>query len=178
MFRTMSFATYRIPLRATAYDEGMRLFKSRHALKRCRRTAWEFQRTFQTPLMDLPRFVGVIMSAFPEVKGAHAAIDRVIFEPKYELVPLNEKYSLPPGWHGGGDLTIDAEGPAEARELLQAVLSEWIDFLFVPTPKRFVIYADHDEYITFFAHRKGQLNAVAEALTAARYRAVEYTREL
>src|SRR5688572_2062499 len=155
----------------------MRLFKSRHALKRARRTAWEFQRTFKTPLNDLPRFVGVILSALPKLKGAYSEFDRIIFDPKYELVPLTEKYSLPPDWHRDG-LTIEAQGAAETRELLQAVLSEWIDFLFVPMPKRFVIYADHDEYITFFAHRKGQLNAVTEALTAAKFVAVEYTRAL
>jgi len=58
------------------------------------------------------------------------------------------------------------------------VLSEWIDFFFVPTPKRFVIYADHDEYITFLAHRKGQLSVIVEALNGAKFRAVEYVRKL
>ena len=72
--------------------------------------------------------------------------------------------------------TGDARGASEARELLQAVLSEWIGFLFILTPKQFVIYADHDEYITFLAHRKGQLTAIIEALTAAKFRAVEYVR--
>jgi len=41
-----------------------------------------------------------------------------------------------------------------------------------------VIYADQDEYITFLAHRKGQLSSVVAALTAAKFRAVEYSREL
>ena len=156
---------------------SMRVLESRHALKRARRTAWEFQRTFLTPLKDLPRFVGVILSALPGVKGAHAEFDQVVFEPQYELVPLAAKYSLPPDWHRAG-LAIEAEGATETRELLQAVLSESIDFLFVPTPKRFVVYADHHECMTFFAHRKGHLNAVAEALTVAKFVAVEYTRAL
>src|ERR1700746_3720183 len=33
------------------------------------------------------------------------------------------------------------------------------------------------EYITFLAHRKGQLSGVVEALTAAKFRAVGYVRE-
>ena len=66
----------------------------------------------------------------------------------------------------------------EARELLQALLSEWIDFLFVPIPERFLIYADHDEYITFLAHHRVELMAVVEALIAAKSRAVEYVRTL
>jgi hypothetical protein len=159
------------------YDDGMRLFESPGTLKGLRRTAWEFQRTFQTPLQDLARFVDVIMSALPAVDGARAVFEQVVFEPGCVLVPLYTKYSLPQTWYGD-DLTIEAEGAAEARELLHAVLSEWIDFFFVPTPRRFVIYADHDEYITFLAHRKGQLSDVVEALNGAKFRAVEFVRYL
>ena len=62
------------------------------------------------------------------------------------------------------------------REVREAVLSEWIDFLLVPMPESFVIYADHDEYTTFFARREEQLSGVVEALTAARFREVDYVR--
>ena len=128
-------------------------------------------------MKDLTRFVAVIMSAFPAIEGAQVVFDKVVFEPRDELVPLFAKYSLPEKW-SGDDLIVEAQGAMEVRELLQAVLSEWIDFLFVPTPKQFVIYADHDEYITFLAHRKGQLSGVVQALTAAQFRAVEYVRKL
>jgi hypothetical protein len=139
-------------------------------------TTWELQQTFQTPLRDMARFVDVIMPELPEIQGAQAVFDQVVFEPRYELVSLFAKYSLPQRWHGD-DLTIEAQGAAEVRELLRAVLSEWIDFLFVPNPKRLVIYADHDEYITFLAHRKEHLNSVVGALTAAKFHAVEYVRK-
>lgn len=151
----------------------MRLFESPGTLTRYRRSVWEFQQTFHTPLENLPRFVDVIMSALPRTRGAIAVFDQVVFEPRYELAPLYANYSLPQKWYGD-DLTIEAQSATEARELLQAVLSEWIDFLFVPTPKPFVIYADHDEYITFLGHRKGQLNGVVEALTAAKFSTAEY----
>ena len=155
----------------------MRIFEARGTLRRYRRTAWEFQQTFQTPLEDLPRFVDVIISELPGIRAALAVFDQVAFEPRDELVPLYAKYSLPPKWYGD-DVTIEAQGATESRELLQAVLSEWIDFFFVPTPKRFVIYADHDEFTTFLAHRKGHLAGVVEALTAAKFRAVDYVRQL
>lgn len=117
------------------------------------------------------------MSALPGIEGAKAVFDQVVFEPHYGLIPFYAKYSLPQKWYGD-DLTIEARGRTEARELLQAVLSEWIDFLFFTSPERFVIYADHDEYITFLAHGKGQLAGVIDALTAAKFRAVEYVRKL
>jgi hypothetical protein len=63
------------------------------------------------------------------------------------------------------------------RLLLSAAFGDWVDFLFVPAPKPFVVYADHDEYATFFANTKSNLNKVADALTRNEFVAVEsYTR--
>src|SRR5689334_3333696 len=107
----------------------MRIFEAPGTLKKYRRSEWQFQQTFQTPLKDLTRFTDSVMSALPEIEGAQAVLDQVVFEPRYGLVPLYAKYSLPQKWRGD-DLTIEAQGAIEARELLQAMLSEWIDFLF------------------------------------------------
>ena len=153
----------------------MRLLESPGTLKRLRRTAWPYQRTFLTPLDDLPRFVDVILSAVPQISGAVAVFDRVVFEPHCDLPPLYAKHSLPPKYWGD-DLTLEARDPAEASELLGAVLSEWIDFFFVPKPARFVVYADHDEFTTLFAHRRAHLSRVVDALTAAGFAAVDYVR--
>ena len=154
----------------------MRIFESSGALERYGRMAWEFQRTFQTPLTDLARFVDVIMSALPGTASALVVFEQVVFEPCHELVPLYAKYSLSQQCCGDG-VTIEAQGATEVRELLQAVLSEPIDFFFVPTPERFVIYADHDEYITFLADRKEPLSSVVDVLCAEKFPAVEYMRE-
>lgn len=154
----------------------MRIVESPGALKRHRRTRWEVQQTFETPLQDLPRFVEVIMSRLPGIEAALVQFDRVVFEPHYDLVPLFARHLLPQEY--GDGLVVEARGAAEVRELLHATLTEWIDFFFVPTPKPFVIYADHDEYTTFLAHRRGLLNGVVGALTTAKFRAVEYVREL
>jgi hypothetical protein len=42
----------------------------------------------------------------------------------------------------------------EIAPLLEAALGDWVDFLFVPVPKPFAIYADHDDYITLYANSR------------------------
>jgi hypothetical protein len=155
----------------------MRLYESSGMLQRYRQISWEFQQTVHTPLKDLERFVDVIMGALTSADRAIAVFHQVVFPPQHGLLSLYAKYSLPEKWYGD-DVTIEAQSAAEAGELLQAVLSEWIDFLFVPTPEPFVIYADHDKYITFLAHQKSQLSSVVEELTAAKFRPVDYVRKL
>ena len=155
----------------------MRIYNSPGAIKKFRNTAWEFQVTFQTPpLKELGRFVEAIMSALPRMQSGVAFFDEVVFEPRYGLPRLYEKHAIEARWYGD-DLTMEAENAAESRELLEAVLSEWIDFLFVPAPKRFVIYADHDQFATFLAHRKSGLTGVTVALEAAKFRRVDYVRK-
>jgi len=155
----------------------MKIIESPGILDQYRRTSWEFQQTFRTPLKDLPRFVDLIMPALAGIERANVIFDQVVFDPRYELVPLYAKYQLPQKWNGDG-VTIEAETAMEVRELLQAVLSEWIDFLCVPSPNRFVIYADHDEYITFLSHRKANLNKLVELLVAAGFQTREYVRKI
>jgi hypothetical protein len=65
------------------------------------------------------------------------------------------------------------------EELLHTAFSDWFDFLFVPTPKPFVIYADHDEYTTFYANTRSNLNRVVQALSAKGFEEIaEYKRQL
>jgi hypothetical protein len=155
----------------------MRIYESSATLEQFRQAPWEFQQTFQIPLKDLERFVDVIMEAIPEANGATAVLDEIVFEPRYELFSFYAKYSLPQKW-SGHDVTIEAQSAAEAKELLSAVLDEWVDVLFVPIPGPFVIYADHDEYITFLGHERLQLGACVDALTAAKFLTVDYVRKV
>ena len=153
----------------------MRIYEAPGTLKKFRKTAWEFQVTFHTPLKELAPFVEVIMSALPGTQAATAVIEQMVFEPRYGLAALFEKHSIGP-LSRPPDVTIEAPNAAEAREVLQALLSEWADFLFVPAPKPFVIYADHHEYITFLSHRKSGLTAVVAALEAGKFTRVDYVR--
>ena len=103
-------------------------------------------------------------------------IDEAVFEPKH-LISLLEHHSLSAEF--GHDCAITASGQPEAAELLEAALSDWVDFAFVPAPKAFVIYADHDEYTTFYANTKSNLNRVITALSAAGFNKVpDYSRNL
>jgi hypothetical protein len=145
------------------------------ALKQIRKTPWKFQQTFKTPLDNLQPFVAAILStASPE--SACITIEQAVFEPKH-WIDLLTRYSLPPRY--GKGVSVTAVGRQEVGELLHTAFTDWFDFFFVPTPKPFVIYADHDEYTTFYANTRSNLNRVVEALSAQGFEKVaEYSRQL
>lgn len=143
-------------------------------MKQFRRTAWKFQQTFRTPLKNLGPFVGAILSVCEPLRSSRAILEQIVFQPKH-LTELGAKYSISVRLRK--DTSIDATNKEESEALLLAALSDWVDFAFVPDPKPFVIYADHDEYTTFFANTKSNLNRVVTPLTEQGFRAVaDYTR--
>lgn len=144
-------------------------------IKRFRRSSWKFQETFLTPLKELERFTSIIITAHAPLEGASVTIDEVVFEPK-TLNSLMTKHSISEALTH--DVSLDVTGGEEVKVLLCSALSDWVDFLFVPTPKPFVIYADHDEYTTFYANTKGNLNRIVEALATEGFKKVEYERNL
>lgn len=135
----------------------------------------EVQQTFKTPLNNLQPFVATIIStASPEI--ACVTIEQAVFEPKH-WIDLLTRHSLSPRYGKGASVT--AVGRQEVEELLHTAFTDWFDFLFVPTPKPFVIYADHDEYTTFYANTRSNLNRVVEALVAQGFEQIaEYKRQL
>jgi hypothetical protein len=148
----------------------MTLSQAPGAIKRFRRTPWRFQRTFPTPLKNLRPFVAAIVAAHAPLAAATVTIEQVVFESKH-LRSLLAQYSLPPDFGEGWAIT--ASGQNEVGDLLEAALGDWVDFIFVPTPKPFVIYADHDEYTTLFANTKSNLNRVVESLKVVRFKMVQ-----
>jgi len=154
----------------------MTLTESPGALKKFRKTSWKFQRTLQTPLKNLRTFVTTIVSAAQPLNGGSLTVEQAVFEPKH-LNELLTSYSIPQKYEHG--LSLVAANPQEAEALLLAVLSDWTDFLFIPDPKPFVIYADHDEYTTFYAQTRSNLNRVINALTSQGFESVPgYERRL
>ncbi|MCI0350760.1 MAG: hypothetical protein L0Z53_15150 [Acidobacteriales bacterium] len=120
--------------------------------------------------------MATIVSAAGPMQSGCVTIDGVIFDPKH-LTALLAKFSLPPEY--GSEWSVTAHGQQEVQELLQAVLSDWIDFAFTPAPKPFVIYADHDEYTTFYANTKSNLNRVVNALSEQGFERIDdYERQL
>ena len=141
----------------------MKVSDDPNALSQFRKTLWKFQQTFKTPLKRLEPFVAAIASSIQPLQIASVTIEQVVFEPK-GWIGLLTRHSLPIRYERG--VSVTAEGHVEIEELLRAALSDWVDFLFVPIPEPFVIYADHDEYTTFYAHNHPSLSQVAEALLA------------
>ena len=153
----------------------MTLSETSGTLKRLRKVPWRFQQTFQTPLRNLQPFIATIVSAREQIKGATLTIDSVVFEPENLNALLSSRF-LPPSLQR--ESSIEVSDHEEVAPLLQAALSDSVDFWFVPTPKPFVLYADHDEYTTFFAASKSNLNGVVEPLRKAGFKTVDFERNL
>ena len=146
------------------------------ALKHFRKTPWKFQQTFKTPLKNLANFVATILSGCSGLRGASITIDAVVFEPKH-LIDLLNSHPIAARYTKG--VTLTADNPEEVPSMLEAALGDSIDFIFLPTPKPFAIYADHDEYATFYSHSRSGLNCVTQPLVATGFTAVpNYHRRL
>jgi hypothetical protein len=120
--------------------------------------------------------VSTIVKAGEQWKAGCLTIEQVVFDPG-DLIALLHANSLPSRYERGVSLT--AVGHQEMEALLCAALGEWIDFIFVPEPESFAIYADHDEYTTFYAHTRSNVNRVTEALLEMGFQQVlDYERQL
>lgn len=94
----------------------------------------------------------------------------MVFTPK-RLQALLSVHSLPATL--GRDWTFTAKGPEEVAALLEAPLGDSVDFYFTPTPKRYYLFADHDEYAVIYGATKGHVGRVATALVQAGFSRVE-----
>jgi hypothetical protein len=130
-------------------------------IKKFKHASWSGQMTFRTPLKKLEVFVPAILSANEPLKIASVTIDQYVFEPK-NLQALISKHMLSDPLVR--DTTLTVEGHDRVSELFRTALSDWVDFLFAPVLKLFVIYADHDEYSTFYANTKSNLERIRLSL--------------
>jgi hypothetical protein len=148
----------------------MHIQSSPRSLKDLRRAASPLlQLTFLTPLRQLPAFVKILLAASSPLRSGTITVEAVVFPPKH-LEALLSSHSLPLECNAG--LSITAAGLEEAEALLTAALGDWLDFYFRPDPSRFLLYADHDEYTTVFAARKGPLSRLETSLTDAGFQKV------
>jgi len=80
---------------------------------------------------------------------------------------------------GTGSIPFDdtANCHQAVADLLQAAVGDWVDFVFIPSPEVVAIYADHDEYATFYTRDGATLKHVASGLEKSGFDAVrDYTR--
>jgi hypothetical protein len=140
-------------------------------LKRLRARAGGAQATFAVPEARAADFAAVLVHDGVGDRGARVTIENVAMPPSHLGALLGR-----PDAGFVRETTIDAAA-GEARGLLSAMLAEWIDFWFVPSPGGFLLYADHDEYATVFAPKPGAVSRVAQGLTAAGFEtAADFTR--
>ena len=96
-------------------------------------------------------------------------LDTIVFEPR-NMASLLARHEILDRLKSG--VSINASTPDECRVLLQAALSDGVDFALAPIPKTFALYADHDQFTTFFAHRRSGLSHIANALTELNFRTI------
>lgn len=140
------------------------------AIKKFRRTPWRFQQTIEMPqgLTGREGFASSIATAHGHIEKATVIIDEIVFDtermtalcPTCSLLPLTRESSL-------------SVGHDEVEILLAAAFIDGPDFIFIPTPKPFVVYADHDDWITFYANTKSHLNHIIDPLASRGYKLVE-----
>lgn len=146
------------------------------AIKKFRRTPWRFQQTVEIPqgLNGRAGFASAIAAAHGRIEEATVIIDEIVFDvermtalcPSGSPLPLSRESSL----------LVARE---EVETLLAAAFIDGPDFIFIPTPKPFVFYADHDDWVTFYANTKSHLNHIIEPLASRGYKLVEnWQREL
>lgn len=143
-------------------------------IQRFRAAPFQLQKTFKTPLKDLTRFVATALAPFSLQSGV-LSTDEVVFEPTNLKRELANSFGHNGDWY---ELNIRVEGQQDIARLLQASLGDWVDFLFLPVPELFAIYADHDEFTTFYASEESHLASITSALTNAGFEPVaNYYRE-
>jgi hypothetical protein len=143
-------------------------------LKKFRRTPWRFQQTVERPEAGkLERFVSTIIISHGGFETGTVTIDEVVFNTERMSVLCLAGSTLT------HDSSISANSAEELQALLVAAFWDGVDFIYIPTPTPFVFYADHDDWITFYANTKSHLNRVIERLASDGYKIVQdWQREL
>jgi len=110
---------------------------------------------------------------FPLTRGV-LTLELVVFEPEELLKVLADREispdSVPSKYFM--HVTISATAEDEIPVLLEAALGDWVNFTFIPEPELFRIYADHDEWITFFALEESNLSLITSALVGEGFEAI------
>jgi hypothetical protein len=129
-------------------------------VRRFKANPWAYQRTLVTPRKDILGFLSALRELFPMVQG-EASTDAIVFEPDNVLKFLRDRdLSLDDSWR----FCASAQGEEDVQAMLAAMLSDWIDFAFVPVPETFAIYVDHDEYLTIYVPTEPVLDQVVAHL--------------
>jgi hypothetical protein len=148
---------------------ALTFFHTPGTLKRFKSRPWAAQETFKTPMKALSLFVSTLVQRVEPVAGGLITFGEVVSEPR-ALTPLLGRHgiTLPPCANTRYlfDWSISAPGRVDLKEALAAAFADPTDFLFVPDPSKFVVYADHDEYTTLFSMSRGKVGEVSRKLSS------------
>jgi hypothetical protein len=117
-------------------------------------------------------FLSTLLTVFPVSQGA-AATDQVVFEPDNVLELLKGRE---PPIENFWTFCVEASETKHVEAVLTAMLGDWIDFVFVPSPASFAIYADHDEYLTFYIPNSLGLDHLITRLEVEGFSFEDYVR--
>ena len=141
-----------------------------------RRRSWKRQTTCHTPLSRLPWFTAALVGQLLPFDRALLVVDAVVFDDPPELVAIRKAAGerrpllVVPG-HLFED---DAKG---FRAALEVTLSGWVDFRVLFSPTSHALWADHDEYTTFFSKSPGKVADVRRMMEAGGVKLPEYERK-
>jgi hypothetical protein len=139
-----------------------------------RRREWKRQMTCETPLEHLPWYTARLVEQLLPFDQALLIIDKVVFDFPPELEDMRRAVgeTRPVHQAPGHLFQDDSEG---FRAALEAALSEWIDLRALFSPAKNALWADHDEYTTFFSESSGKVAEVRRVLSEGGVKIAEYT---
>ena len=120
-------------------------------------------------MKELEKFVETLLRGF-EPETCSISTDEIVFEPT-QILSLFARHSIQVKNHW--ELIVGAEGQDGIKNLLVATLSDWVDFYFILEPETFAIYADHDEYCTFYAKDDLTIGRIKSSLVDAGFKPVD-----
>jgi len=142
------------------------------AIHQFRANPWPYQKTLVTPRKDMASFLSTLLAAFPVDHGV-ASTDQFVFDPDNFLELLKaRRLPIENYW----TFCAEASNTEDVAVLLDAMLNDWIDFVFVPSPPSFAIYADHDEYLTIYVPASSGLDQLVTRLDLVGFGFEDYVR--
>jgi hypothetical protein len=142
------------------------------AVRQFRANSWPYQRTLVTPRKNMASFLSALLDAFPVDQGV-ASTDQVIFEPDNFLELLKSRELEIENYR---TFNAEASNTEDATALLAAMLNDWIDFVFVPSPPSFAVYADHDDYLTIYVPSSPERDRLVTRLELEGFSFEDYVR--
>lgn len=133
------------------------------AIHRFRADPWPYQKTLGTPRKNMASFLSALLAVYPVDRGV-ASTDQVVFEPDNTLELLKARELLIENYW---TFCAEASSAGDVAALLDAMLNDWIDFVFLPSPESFAIYADHDEFLTLYVPTSSGLSQLVNRLALA-----------